>query len=323
MRWLLLFVPFLSWGQCDLEIVGFNPISTDMTLAVNGGACMTDADSIGEFLLGLTFTQPIPNISDDYPCFYPDGWAKLIFPLDFPGFDIGEGDDNILQTGDTITFNLLETPWAGSGTADCWIQIFQDAAYFEECVIVAVYQVNDSPDLGDDDLWNSWVEWSLNGACDPPPPPLVQGCTDMFAFNYNSEATDDDGTCVYEGCLDPDALNYCEECSIEGECNYAPDEGEECFDPQIYCPNTFTPNGDMVNEYWKPVTREECWWRWECSIYNRWGTLVWRSYDPSDKWIGNRLGYFVPDGVYVWHIKATTFRSTKAVDIYGHITIFR
>jgi len=323
MRWLLLFLPVLSWGQCDIEIVGFNPISTDMTITVNGGACMTESDSIGEFLLGLTFTQPIPNIADDYPCFYPSGWALLIFPLDFPGFDIGEGDDNILQTGDTITFNLLETPWAGSGTADCWIEIFQDAAYFEECVIVAVYQVNDSPDIGDDDLWNSWVEWSLNGACDPPPPPIVEGCTDMFAYNYNESATDDDGSCVYQGCLDEDALNYCMECTIEGDCDYAPDNGIECNDPMIYVPNTFTPNGDMVNEFWKPVTRNECWWRWECRVYNRWGTLVWISYDPADKWLGNRLDAFVPDGVYVWSIKATTYQSTKAVDIKGHVTIFR
>lgn len=323
MRWLLLFLPVLSWGQCDIEIVGFNPISTDMTITVNGGACMTESDSIGEFLLGLTFTQPIPNIADDYPCFYPSGWTLLIFPLDFPGFDIGEGEDNILQTGDTITFNLLETPWAGSGTADCWIEIFQDAAYFEECVIVAVYQVNDSPDIGDDDLWNSWVQWSLNGACDPPPPPIVEGCTDMFAYNYNESATDDDGSCVYQGCLDEDALNYCMECTIEGDCDYAPDNGLECSDPMIYVPNTFTPNGDMVNEFWKPVTRNECWWRWECRVYNRWGTLVWISYDPADKWLGNRLDAFVPDGVYVWSIKATTYQSTKAVDIKGHVTIFR
>lgn len=323
MRWLWLFIPALSWGQCDIEIVGFNPISTDMTITVNGGACMTESDSIGEFLLGLTFNPPVPDAADDYPCIYPDGWAKLIFPLDFPGFDIGEGDDNILQTGDTITFNLLETPWAGSGTADCWIEIFQDAAYFEECVIVMVYQINDNPSIGDDDLWNSWVEWSLNGACDPPPPPIVMGCTDMFAYNYNVEANSDDGSCVYQGCLDEEAINYCEECVVEGPCQYYPEEGPQCNDPQIFVPNTFSPNGDMVNEYWKPVTRNECWWRWECRVYNRWGTLVWISYDPADKWIGNRLEAFVPDGTYVWMIKATTYQSTKAVNMNGHVTIFR
>jgi len=282
MRWLLFFIPFLSWGQCDLEIVGFDPLTTDMTLAVNGASCMTESDSIGEFLLGLTFSPPV-DVSDEFPCFYPSGWALLIFPLDFPGFEIGQGPDNILQTGDTLTFRISETPLSGSGTADCWVDILQEAAYFEECVVTAIYQINDSPIFGelgypDEDPTNSFLFWSLNGACDPPPPPIVP---------------------------------------------QVPVEGDECDNPFIHTPNTFTPNGDGVNEYWKPVTRSECWWRWECRIFNRWGTLVWVSYDPQDKWLGNRLGSLVPDGVYFYTIKATTFKSTKAVSINGQISVFR
>jgi len=332
MRWFLFFIPFLSWGQCDIEIVGFNPISTDITLAINGAACGTEADSIGEFLLALTFNPPLED--NPFPCFYDDGWALLIFPLDFPGFEIGQGPDNIVQQGDTLTFSLLETPLFGSGTADCWIEILQSGSYYEECLILTVWQINDSdgitgePGLGgfaypDTDIFNSFIQFSLNGACDPPPPPLVEGCTDLFAFNYNEGATEEDGSCIYQGCLDPDALNYCEECTVEGECEYLPEEGENCNDPLIYTSNTFTPNGDGLNDYWKPVTRSECWWRWECRILNRWGTLVWVSYDPQDKWLGNRLGYFVPDGVYVYTIKATTFQSTKAVSINGQISVFR
>ena len=335
MRWLLFFLPLLSWGQCDMEIVGFNPVSTDVTLAINGAYCGTETDSIGEFLLALSFNPQIENIQDTYPCFYDNGWALLIFPLNFPAFEIGQGEDNILQTGDTVTFNLLETPLFGSGTAGCWVEVMRSAAYFEECLVLTIWQINDSACLDgsceglggfpypDNNLWNNWVEWSLNGACDPPPPPIVEGCTDMFAYNYNETATEDDGTCVYQGCLDPDALNYCEECTIEGECIYNPPGGDDCNDPQIWCSNTFTPNSDLQNDFWKPVTRNECWWRWECKVYNRWGTLVWVSYDPADKWLGNRLGYFVPDGVYTWTIRATTFSSTKAVEIQGHVTIFR
>ena len=339
MRRLIWFLmPLLSYGQCDMEIIGFNPISTDMTIAVNGGYCGTPADSIGEFLLALTFSPFEPEFLEEFPCIYDDHqWALLIFPLDFPGFSIGEGGDNILQTGDTVTFNLLETPWAGSGTADCWIDIMQSGAYYEECVMMTVWQINDSePIIGegglggfpfpDEDVWNSWITWSLNGACSPPPPPIVYGCTDMFAYNYNMAATQDDASCVYQGCLDPEALNYCEECTVEGDCIYPPDDNgseTDCNNPRIFTPNTFTPNNDGLNDYWKPVTLNDCWDVWEVKVYNRWGGLVWVSYDPADKWLGNKLDSFVPDGVYTYTIKGRTWQSQTVVSMAGHITIFR
>lgn len=332
-------IPIMSWGQCDMEIIGFNPISTDMTIAVNGGNCGTAADSIGEFLLAISFTPPIEDVQDQFPCFYDDGWALLIFPLDFPGFDIGEGEDDMLQTGDTITFTLDEIPTFGSGTAYCWIEVMQSGAYFEECVILTVWQINDSQSITgsgglggfpypDTNVWNSWVMWSLNGACAPPPPPIVYGCIDMFAYNYNSAATISDESCVYQGCQDPLALNYCPDCTIEGNCIYAPDDGDpneeyDCNDPSIFVPNTFTPNNDGLNDKWRPITKQDCWWKWECRVYNRWGALVWVSYDPDDKWIGERLDSFVPDGVYTWTIKGSTWGSEKVVSMAGNVTVFR
>ena len=70
MRRLLWFlIPLMSYGQCDMEIIGFNPISTDMTIAVNGGYCGTSSDSIGEFLLALTFQPPIESVQEQFPCF--------------------------------------------------------------------------------------------------------------------------------------------------------------------------------------------------------------------------------------------------------------
>lgn len=336
--WLL--IPALSYGQgiCDIEIVGFNPISTDITLAINGGYCTPEAgDSIGEFLLSLAF-NPALDDNGDWGCIYPNGWAYLIFPLNFPGFDIGEGDDDMLQTGDTVSFTLNEIPTFGSGTAYCWIDIMQSGAYYEECLVLSVWQINDSYALDgsevgqggfpypDVDVLNSWIMWSLNGACDPPPPPIVYGCTDMFAYNYNFAASQDDGSCIYQGCQDPLALNYCDDCEVEGPCIYAPDDGgsgEDCNDPFIFVANTFSPNNDGLNDYWRPVTRKECWWKWECRVYNRWGTLVWISYDPDNKWIGEHLDSFVPDGVYTWTLKASSWGSEKVVSMSGNVTVFR
>jgi hypothetical protein len=41
----------------------------------------------------------------------------------------------------------------------------------------------------------------------------IMGCMDQWAPNYNAAATIDDGSCLYPGCLDPAALNYCTSCN--------------------------------------------------------------------------------------------------------------
>ena len=39
-------------------------------------------------------------------------------------------------------------------------------------------------------------------------PDFILGCTNPLAINFNSEATDDDGSCVIIGCTDTEANNY-------------------------------------------------------------------------------------------------------------------
>jgi len=47
-------------------------------------------------------------------------------------------------------------------------------------------------------------------SCDPDPINNINGCTDSLAFNYDSLATIDDGSCIYTiyGCTDSTYLNY-------------------------------------------------------------------------------------------------------------------
>jgi len=52
--------------------------------------------------------------------------------------------------------------------------------------------------------------------------PPVFGCTDSLAFNYDSLATVDDVTCLYDGCTDSTALNYDSLATIDdGSCCYS------------------------------------------------------------------------------------------------------
>ena len=58
-----------------------------------------------------------------------------------------------------------------------------------------------------------------DGVCDEDE---VSGCTNENADNFNSSATDDDGTCVVSGCSDSDAVNYNPEATADdGSCEFA------------------------------------------------------------------------------------------------------
>lgn len=56
-----------------------------------------------------------------------------------------------------------------------------------------------------------------------------------------------------------------------------------------YSPNVFTPNGDMENDNFKLLGKNDpCKDVMQVSIYNRWGNMVFYSTDPNFEWNGNK-----------------------------------
>ncbi len=71
----------------------------------------------------------------------------------------------------------------------------------------------------------------------------------------------------------------------------------------FFAPNSFTPNGDEFNNIWKLSIKGIDIYNYSLSIYNRWGEMVFESFDPSMGWDGTYNGKLVPSGQYSW--KAT------------------
>lgn len=72
---------------------------------------------------------------------------------------------------------------------------------------------------------------------------------------------------------------------------------------KVYIPTTFTPNNDDLNDYFRVYGEDVSSFYME--IYNRWGQLIYRSYDMENGWDGRSLidGDVVPGGVYLYIIR--------------------
>ncbi|MEZ4937981.1 MAG: gliding motility-associated C-terminal domain-containing protein [Crocinitomicaceae bacterium] len=92
------------------------------------------------------------------------------------------------------------------------------------------------------------------------------------------------------------------------------------FDPLIYVPNAFTPNGDGMNDFFG--AKGGNFKTFELLIFNRWGELIFEGNAIDDWWDGKYKGEKVQDGVYVWKIRYEDLNSNIDV-IYGHVTVLR
>lgn len=89
----------------------------------------------------------------------------------------------------------------------------------------------------------------------------------------------------------------------------------------LYVPNSFTPDGNEYNNTFKPVLTSRV-TDYELRIYNRWGEMLFETYDKEIGWDGNFNGSLVQDGVYVWEIKLKT-DGTKTYLKRGTVTMLR
>lgn len=72
--------------------------------------------------------------------------------------------------------------------------------------------------------------------------------------------------------------------------------------PDIMVPNIFTPNNDGYNNTFKIFPRHILKEGFSLKIYNRWGELVFVSYDWEDEWDGKFKGVLAPPNSYAWEI---------------------
>jgi gliding motility-associated-like protein len=91
-----------------------------------------------------------------------------------------------------------------------------------------------------------------------------------------------------------------------------------------YVPNTFTPDGDTYNEYFKPIfTSGYDPYDYDLFIFNRWGETIWESHDSSIGWDGTygASGKLVQNGTYTWRIEFKTTETDERILVTGHVNV--
>lgn len=102
-------------------------------------------------------------------------------------------------------------------------------------------------------------------------------------------------------------IAYADECG-----NISALSGEVCIviSTSLSIPNAFSPNGDGVNDVFK--INDGIYANFRLSIFNRWGTLVFTSTDPTQGWDGEFEGQPVNSGTYLYQL---TFQNADNLPI--------
>jgi gliding motility-associated-like protein len=91
------------------------------------------------------------------------------------------------------------------------------------------------------------------------------------------------------------------------------------FDPILWIPNVFTPNGDATNNTFRIFAHN--YKSFKADIYNRWGEHIFTTNDPAIQWDGKFKGADCPEGVFLYIVNVQGGKN----NIYrsGTVTLLR
>ena len=95
-----------------------------------------------------------------------------------------------------------------------------------------------------------------------------------------------------------------------------------CGSGDIYIPNSFTPNGDGMNDQFSIVGTAFCITNFKGKIFDRWGEILFEWTDVDSKWDGTYKGKEVEQNVYVYQLEYFV-PGGKHIVKTGHINLIR
>lgn len=212
-----------------------------------------------------------------------------------PGIDnVNAQNPNIIATGNYTYYVQVTDSNGCSDTASVPVYIHP---------VPSIDAGNDQLfDIGEGPLLNGTIPW--NGEYFWTPPEGLS-CTDCL----NPEATPESPTTYY--------LHFIDEFGCE-----TIDSVFVMVTPSVFIPNSFSPNGDGINEVFYPYVRNLQ--EMELMIFNRWGEIIFTSNEFDKGWDGTHKNIKCKTDVYVWKLKYISLHEPGVTrEKRGHVTLLR
>lgn len=91
----------------------------------------------------------------------------------------------------------------------------------------------------------------------------------------------------------------------------------------FYIPNSFTPNGDDVNDVFRATGEGIDLSNFKMYIFDRWGKKIFETDNIEIGWDGTYEGTPVQNGLYVWKVETKEKFVNKRHEMVGHINVLR
>ena len=114
-------------------------------------------------------------------------------------------------------------------------------------------------------------------------------------------------------------LEYSDENLCKQEVTFTVLDKDSC--ELITMPNVFTPNNDLINDFFIPIEYEFIPYA-TIKVFNRWGTILWNTDDLLKGWNGKHYEKDCVPGVYFWTID---YKTNKGIyrTLSGNVSLFR
>jgi gliding motility-associated-like protein len=94
-------------------------------------------------------------------------------------------------------------------------------------------------------------------------------------------------------------------------------------DVNVFIPNSFTPNGDGINDVFNIKGIGLLSERFLMQIYDRWGNLIYQTKDINKGWDGTIKGVPAPEGVYIYQVRVIGTGNVGKKEFKGHVTLLK